>query len=311
MHSFLSNSILTTLCYYDCLNFPLTAFEVWKNLMVNSEQRAMSKEAEHSLGEVMKELYSGNLAVQIEEFRGFYFLKGRKDLVDQRIERNKISVEKIKKLRKYINISRFIPFVRMVALTGRLAMKNAEMKSDWDVLIVLQKGKIWTGRTLVTIVLQIFGKRRYKDKIKNRVCLNHFITTGSLEINLQDLFSAHEYSWIVPIFDTGFFNKFQIRNSWIRDYRPNYCLSDLYPKGIITDSKVTLFFRRWLEKMVSANWIETNLQVWQKKKISRNPKTNQAGSYIEATNEALVFLPEPQGPKIYECYMEKLKRFCV
>jgi hypothetical protein len=312
----LSKNILATICYYDCLNFPLTAFEVWKNLIdcnrpSTKSQEAAEGETNHSLSNVVRELEGNDSSGLIEEFQGFYFLKGRKELVSQRIERNKVSVGKIKRLKRYIKILRYVPFVRMVAITGRLAMKNAEGKSDWDVLVVLEKGRIWIGRTLVTFMLQILGKRRHGNKIKNRVCLNHFLTTASLEIKLQDLFSAHEYSYLMPVFDTGIFNKFQIRNSWIRDLRPNYGLSELYPKGIIANTKATIFFRGWPEKIFNSDWLEEKLRTWQQKKITRNPKTSQIGSYIEATDEALVFLPEPQGPKIYECYIEKLKRFSL
>ena len=41
-------------------------------------------------------------------------------------------------------------------------------------------------------------------------------------------------------------------------------------------------------------------------KIARNPKTHLSGSIIEANDEALVFLPEPQGKEIYEKCREKL-----
>ena len=39
-------------------------------------------------------------------------------------------------------VLRFVPFVRMIGVTGGLAMKNANAKSDWDLLLVIKYGKI-------------------------------------------------------------------------------------------------------------------------------------------------------------------------
>jgi hypothetical protein len=306
----LFQNILATICYYDCFDFPLTTFEIWKNL-INSHQSStishQDQEAQASLKEIIKILDEGKLGKYIEEYQGFYFLRGRKNLVSQRIERNKISIAKIKKLRKYIKILRLVPFVRMVAITGRLAMKNAELKSDWDVLIVLEQGRIWIGRMMATLVLHLVGIRRHTNKIRDRICLNHFITSASLEIKLQDLFSSHEYTWIRPIFDTGIFEKFQIRNNWIREYRPNYGLAGLFPLGMVADSQLAKNVRKWLEKILDWEFLEKTLKTWQEKKIAKNPKTGMAGSYIEASDEALIFLPEPRGPKIYECFQNRLE----
>ena len=68
----ISDNILSTIIYYDILSFPLTSFEVWKYLLAENSC---------TLGEIVETLESDELKNRIEEFRGFYFLKGRKDLV--------------------------------------------------------------------------------------------------------------------------------------------------------------------------------------------------------------------------------------
>ena len=69
----------------------------------------------------------------------------------------------------------YVPFVRMVALTGSTALENASPESDIDVLIMSAKDRIWTTRFFITLVAHFTGKRRYGNKIKNRICLNHYI----------------------------------------------------------------------------------------------------------------------------------------
>jgi predicted nucleotidyltransferase len=263
-----------------------------------------------SLADIIKELENEEIKKLIEEYRGFYFLKGRRELVEARINKNKISSSKLKKLRRVVWLLRFVPYVRMIAVTGTLSMKNAEKSSDWDLLIVLEKGKIWTGRTLVTAAAQLMGKRRHGNKIKDRICLNYFITTNSLEVRSKDLFSANEYYFLFPLFDSGsYYNKFQLRNSWIRDIKPGYQLNEILSPRTFKDTKTSYFIRTFGEKILIFSFLEDYLRKWEKKKIEQNPNTQKTGSIIEATDEALIFLPEPQGPKVFDKFKERLELF--
>jgi predicted nucleotidyltransferase len=259
-----------------------------------------------SLPLIAEELEGEKLKKIIEEYHGFFFLKGRKSLVDQRINRNKISESKIRILLKVTKILRFVPYVRMIAVTGRMAMKNAEEKSDLDVLIVIKEGRIFTGRTLVTLAVHLMGKRRYRGKIANRVCLNYFITTNSLEISMKDMYSSSEYYFMLPLFGKETFRKFQKDNRWISEYKANYQETSADNLKTIEDDFLSAKIRYIGEKIFTFNFIEKILKTWQIKRINKNPKTNQIGSMVVASDEALVFLPNPQGPKIYDKFKEKI-----
>ncbi|MFA6973505.1 MAG: nucleotidyltransferase domain-containing protein [Parcubacteria group bacterium] len=298
-NSELQKNILTTVAYYDAMDYPMTSFEVWKYLTRIGEQEAASGE-QYSLVAVMSGLENENLKKIIEEYRGFYFLRGRKDLVAQRLERNKISNQKIKKLVKIGKWLRFVPFVRMLAVTGSLAMKNAEPGSDLDLLVVLRHGKIFTGRFLVTALLQLLGKRRHGVKINNRACLNYFVTDKSLEISLKDVFSASEYSFMLPIFGWHNFQKFQRHNEWLKKYKPNFQPDALPNLKFIHESFYSWRLRQLGELIFSFNFLENKLKQWQLQKIEKNPKTHQNESLIIANDEMLIFLPEPQSPQIFE-----------
>mgnify|MGYP001239068387 CR=1 FL=1 len=307
MSSELSKNILNTLAYYDVMDYPMTSFEIWKYLFQLERKDVKGKtENDTSLPGIAKELKGEKLKKIIEEYNGFFFLKGRKCLVNQRISRNKISERKIRILLKVAKILRFVPYVRMIAITGRMAMKNAEEKSDLDVLIVIEEGKIFTGRILVTLAVHLMGKRRYKGKIANRVCLNYFITTNSLEITMKDMFSSSEYYFISPLFGRETFRKFQEKNRWISEYKVNYQESSADNLKTLGDTFLSAKIRYIGEKILAFNFIEKMMKVWQIKRINENPKTHQPGSMIIASDEALVFLPNPQGPKIYGKFKEKV-----
>jgi hypothetical protein len=194
----------------------------------------------------------------------------------------------------------------MVALTGSLAMKNSDEDGDWDLLIVLRAGHIWTGRALLSMLLHLFGRRRHGTDVPDRACLNYWVTTDSLEIMTKDLFSSNEYFFIMPLFGFETFRRFQDSNGWIRRFRPQYAPVEVCPVGCARDSRPAKFVRDAGEILLSDRALERRCAAWQRKKIAANPLTHAPGSLIVATDAALVFLPEPQGPKVFEFFRKRL-----
>lgn len=303
MPDILPKNILSTISYYDILNFPLTSFEIWKYLLA---------ERGCTLGKIVEALEGNDLKNRIEEFRGFYFLEGRKDLVERRIQCDKNSAVKFEIAERAAWWLRFVPFVRMIAVTGTLAMKNCEKNSDIDFFVILQKSRIFTGRLLVTIIVHLLGRRRYGNKIKNRICLNYFITTDNLEIQRQDLFASNEYSFIYPIFGHNVFQKLCRTNLvWIKKSKPNWQAPDLKPARYFVDSSETsTAVQKALESLINLFWGD-RIESWQKRhqiaRIELNPLTKKPGAYIEYSDQNLIFLPVPQGVRIEEEYQKRLK----
>lgn len=303
----LRKQALATIVYYNELNYPLTSFEVWKYLTDPAARNSQPV----TLLEVSNILGSDEMDKWIECEQGFYFLKGQKKLVASRLMRNKIANAKIKRLCRIVFWMRLIPFVRMIAVTGRLAMKNAETRSDWDFLIVLKSGRIWTGRTLVTLFSEIIGKRRKGEKIKDRICLNYFITDKSLEIKNKDLFSASEYSFIRPLWGEKIFRDFQKANQWLKNYKPNFIPAEIPNLKMLPDNKILKLLQKMGEIIFGWDLIESYLEKIEKKKIDTNPLTHLEGSLISATGEALIFLPSPQGPKIFEKFKTRIENLIL
>jgi hypothetical protein len=305
-------NILATIIYYDILNFPLTSFEVWKYMIVEAKLPSGKFSFHCPLGEIVEALDSDELKNNIEEFRGFYFLRGRKDLVGRRIQNDKNSIVKFEIAEKTARWLKYIPFVRMIAVTGTLAMKNCEKDSDIDFFVVLGKERIFTGRLFATAMVHLLRKRRYGEKIKNRICLNYFITTGSLEIERQDLFAANEYSFIYPLFGLDVFQKFCETNlDWIKKFKPNWELPELKPaRYFVESSKFSSSVQKAGESLINLFWGD-RIESWLKKKqiarIKRNPLTQKLGAYIEYSDKNLIFLPEPQGVRIEEEWRRRPK----
>lgn len=303
----LKKQVLSTVAYYNELDYPLTAFEIWKYRTSLANQSSEPA----TLLEVSNILEAEDMKRWIECEHGFYFLKGQKKLVASRIRRSKTANAKLKRLRRIVFWLRAVPFVRMVAVTGRLATKNAEAKSDWDLLVVLRSGRIWTGRTLVTGFAESIGKRRKKGRTKDRLCLNYFITDGSLEIKNKDLFSASEYSFIFPLWGEEVFRKFQEANGWIKEHKPEFHPAEIPNLKMLPDNKFLGLIQKIGEIILDRDGLEKYLGKIEKKKIEANPLTHLEGSFISATDEALIFLPVPQGPKIFERFKARIENLAL
>jgi hypothetical protein len=265
-----------------------------------------------SLGEVVEALEGDYLKRYIEEYDGFYFLRGRKDLAERRIQSDKDSAVKFEIAEKVSRWLRFVPFVRMIAITGTLAMKNCEKSSDVDFFVALEKGRIFTGRFLVTATVHFMGKRRHGKKTRNRICLNYFTTTENLEIHRKDLFAANEYSFVYPVFGYDIFQKFCKSNfGWIKKIKPNWEIPDIVPARYFVDvRRLQRKVQRFPESLINSLFGD-RIESWMRKKqiarIERNPLTKKKGAYVEYDNQNLIFLPEPQGVRVEEEWRRRIR----
>lgn len=300
----LNRLIRMTIAYYDVFDMPLSSFETWKHLLVpDGEERSGHP---IRLGEIGRALEEEVSAGRVMEEEGFYFLPGRDFLVGTRLREDKVAVSRLKRVRRLVRMLRFVPFLRMVGITGSLAIKKSGHESDWDLFLVLRSGRIFTGRTVITGFLHAIGKRRHGKKTCNRACLNYFVTEDGLTIGTKDLFSAHEYRFLIPFFGFHTYQRFERKNGWIRNFKPNFLPTEAVPLWDVRDTAFSRGCRRVGEAVLSSSLLERRLASWQKEKIRRNPKSSIPGGLIEANDRALVFLPEPRGPKVFERFKARL-----
>ncbi|MEX2436815.1 MAG: hypothetical protein WD471_01465, partial [Candidatus Paceibacterota bacterium] len=133
---------------------------------------------------------------------------------------DKLLNKKWNKLNEIIPLFRFIPFVDFVLVSGSMAIGNVKRNSDFDVLIGVKKGRIFTVRIFCYVLFSILGlARRQKDtkiQANNKLCFNHFVTSKSYKLsNKPNKYWKDLYRNLVPVYGnkvkiTNFFNE----NSW-------------------------------------------------------------------------------------------------
>ncbi len=204
------------LLYADIFEYPLSKSEICKFQIANPPAgRAGYKLKIKSKIQTSNSYYGYN--------NGYYYLKARQKLINLRKQREKYSQEKMEIAERAGKWLKIIPSIRMVAVTGGVAVGNAKKNDDIDFLIVSAKGAIWTTRFLAIAMLELLGKRRRRNdkNYKNKVCLNMFMTENSLQIpkNEQDLFSAHEAAQVKILWSRGEVEKrWWKENEWINKY---------------------------------------------------------------------------------------------
>jgi hypothetical protein len=299
----LKKNVKATLTYYDVLEFPLTSFEVWKFLMKYHQEE---KKGRATLQGVSQKLYELRSEGEIGCEKGMWFLSERKHLIALRIAREKISIHKLKAMKTLVAWLRYLPFVRMIAATGSLALRHGTKESDWDLLIVLKKDHLFTGRITLTLFLHLIGKRRHGNKIEDRACLNYYCTDKSLLVRPEDWYGAHEYQVMIPLFQRLSPDAFLRANGWMFDLRPHLTLPIAPHKLTLTPTKNSIFVQNFLEAPLAFACLEKILGRWQMQKIRSNPKTRLPGSLIVADEERLIFFPAPRGPKVFDAFHKRL-----
>lgn len=312
----LEKSILATLVYYDVLDRPLTGWEVFKYLMQswkNLELLNYCSIAPHNnkLKEVLENLdNSSELNKLISQKNGFYFLKNRQRIIKQRIERQKMADQKWKKAKRLIKLLQVIPFVRLVMVSGSLAMNNTKDKSDADLLVITKAGRIWTCRGLITLFVHIIGYRRHGNLTKDRICLNHYLTDKSLKIPFKSLYNAQTYAHLVPVLNITLYRRFQKANKWIKDYLVFYPNAQKGYLKKIRPNEFLDFLRKIREIIldgVIGNGVEFILKKFQERRIRKDPLTYQAGGRVVFNDKQLEFHPDSPEKWILEKYNQKMK----
>ena len=150
-------------------------------------------------------------------------MKSRQKIVRMRKLRTKYSEAKLKRAAFFAKLLRIIPTVKLVAISGALAMRNSSKGDDIDLVIITSKGFLWTTRFLANMMLLPFKRDPAGQKISDCACLNMFLDESDLSIKDRNIYTAHEICQMKLLWDrNGTYRRFIRANSWIREYLPNW-----------------------------------------------------------------------------------------
>lgn len=201
-----ARSVLGALAYADLFDFPLSLPEI---VRYQIDTRLSEEEIASSLKE------SKRLARAIARSdSGFYALAGRENVFETRRKRAAASARVWARAHAYSKLLARFPFVRMIAVTGALAVDNIGEKPDIDLLVVAAPGRVWISRRLIVAVV------RLARILKDDLCPNYIISEDNLTLDQRDLFTAHELAQMVPLYGFGVYQRMIAENDWAMEYLP-------------------------------------------------------------------------------------------
>ena len=202
-----ADAILYTLVYADLFDYPLKPEEIHRYLTGHAAPLA---EVEDRLRQDRR------LGQQIDSDSPFWFLAGRENLTGLRRQREAFSHRLWEKAERYGRLIAAIPFVRMVSITGSLAMNNVNSpQDDIDLLIITAENRVWLARGLTILIVHL--ARRFGLEL----CPNYVVVEHRLELGDPSLFTAHEMAQLIPLSGLEVYNRLFASNAWLTDFLPN------------------------------------------------------------------------------------------
>jgi hypothetical protein len=203
----LGEAIAETLAYADVFDYPLTTEQICRYLV---RTPATPAEVEAAL------LADPWLAARVERHGELICLRGRSQVIALRQTRERFSASLWRTARALAAALAYLPFVRMVAIIGSLSMDNVRSATDdIDVLIVTAPGRVWLARALVIGLVRLAALARVD------LCPNYVLSTRRLNMTMDDLFTAHELTQMMPLFGSQSFTDLLAANSWLESFLPN------------------------------------------------------------------------------------------
>jgi len=327
----LKNRIVSSLKFFDLQDYPVTLLELYKFLLadignlknqINTSWELINQSADDNQKVAIDQIarcLDSECKAEVEQKNGFYCLRGRTDIIDQRLANYIYGIKRERRIRKFIGGLKYLPFVRSAALAGSQAQGVQKPGSDIDLLIIVEPKFLWLGRTAVTAYFQVLGMRRHGKKIADRFCLNHYLAGIKTIGELKNLYTAWEYAKLRPLVYSSVIEGFQERNgAWIKMFFPNFekdqplCPSDALrasplkrgelPPSLklrrtsrgIADEPSSL--QKFLEHLLSGKfgqWLEIKLKNWQLPKIRKE-------EFILVLEDELSFHPQSKQRELLQ-----------
>lgn len=205
----LEEAVLFTVLYGDLFDHALNLNELRRYLVVEA--------TEDELSEAVESLERRGWLLQQDRH---VVWRDRLALVDLRHERRERSRLLWAQAREFAEALARIPFLRMVAVCGSLAVENPVQDADIDLFLVTEEDRLW--------IVQAHAMRHRHRAARRGIdaCPNYFLTVKNLGLLRRDLHTAREVAHIVPLWGQATYESFLTANRWVYQFFPNLDLAD-------------------------------------------------------------------------------------
>ena len=231
------DAIVLTVAYADIFDAPISASAIHQFLI----GQKMSFAAVDAI------LSNGIAPQRLHRTKQIFTLPQREHLISAQAERAARAAQLWPIARKYGRWIGKLPFVRMVAVTGSLAVNNPKADADIDYLIIVANGRLWLTRLLIVALT------KWVERSGITLCPNFLLTERALYLPDHTLYAARELAQMIPLSGREAYLAMWQANSWVYDYLPNTTQQALPPP-----TKRSVFKRvaEWLLAGRMGQWVE-------------------------------------------------------
>jgi hypothetical protein len=286
MVSELEWDILQTVAYADIFDYPMTIAEIHRYLI------ATSATIEAVTDGIMR-----LIGRYVADCEGYICLMGREKIIETRKRRAHIAQRLWEHAEHYGRVVGALPFVKMVAVTGSLAVDNTDKEGDIDLLIITAPKRLWLCRLLVIGIVKRGIKR---DGIT--LCPNYFVTTNAMTITDRNPFTARELAQMVPLVGFDLYNDMRTLNNWSHEYFPN---AQTPPARSVTENSVP--FRKRVSELFLKTPIGAMLEKWEMTRKIKKLTTQGVNNESQFTEDMCKGHFDGHRGRILSAYDQRLR----
>lgn len=287
----LEAAVLRTVLYADVFDFALTPAEIHRYLIHT-----------HSidLDTVLHTLHhSDALKACLHDADGLISL--RPELFALRREREAIAARLWVQARRWGARLAAIPFVRMVGVTGALAMNNpSSARDDLDYLLITRPGRVWLARALAVALVRV-GRLCGVE-----LCPNFVVAADALAQKRRDLYVAHEIAQVVPLFGGELYAALFAQNEWLYRNLPNAHTRDFDLSGAAHHAA----FKRlaeWILRGKAGDYLESWERKRKQRRFQRQQQAPSPAAVLDASQVKGHF--QDHGSRVLQAYQARLQQY--
>ncbi|MFH0955810.1 MAG: hypothetical protein V1801_01170 [Candidatus Falkowbacteria bacterium] len=269
----IKEAIIKVIAFFDMFDQVLTNVEIWQMLTIKCELNEVMEVLENEIqlpliftyqesavkgGKInLDSRLRGNDKKQdrqiIENKNGFYFLAGQEKNIRERLSRYSFTDRKFKRAMLVSKIFKFIPWIKMVAISNLLGAHNLKDDSDIDFFIVTENKRIWLTRFFCAGVTKLLGLRPQANNSRDKICLSFYVSEKAIDlrglmlkqdsiaslqndkeinssrpsllkgVEIADIYFIYWLAGLTPLYDVGgTYQKFIKANQWLYADLPNW-----------------------------------------------------------------------------------------
>lgn len=279
-----------TMVYAEVFDYPLTLTEAHHYLLTRA-----------TLPEVQTVLQnSAWLKTRVTFTQGYLLPIARPELLSERLHRAEHAKILWNQATWWARAMGALPFVRMVAITGALAMDNVTEHDDIDLLIITLPNRVWLTRAFA------IGLVYLARLCEVSLCPNYVLANDALAQTRRDLYTAHDLVQMVPLVGQATYWQMRTANEWTTEFLPQ-AQAPLKSFPDFTPPQWLAQFQRLGEKILSGQ-IGDALENWERTrkmlKLGQQLSPHSAAQLDEAHVKGHF---NDHGARVLQMYQDRIK----